>query len=110
MVNNQPRETTPGQARTDLEGWEGKTEEVENLEEKKKKGKGNRPPHGYMVCCFQSIFPRYLVWGPTAILEEQRAGTVLPTFYREENWEKVPTAVPGHSGYSVNSFIDSMCY
>lgn len=68
MVNNQPPETTPRQARTDLEGWEGKTEEVENLGEKK--SKGNRPLHGYMVCCFQSIFPRYLVLGPTAILEE----------------------------------------
>ena len=68
MVNNQPRETTPRQARTDLEGWEGKTEEVENLG--KKKSKGNRPLHVYMVCCFQSIFPRYLVLGPTAILEE----------------------------------------
>ena len=35
-----------------------------------KKSKGNRPLHGYIVCFFQSIFPRYLVLSPTAILEE----------------------------------------
>lgn len=31
MMNNQPHEATPRQTRTDLEAWEGKTEEVENL-------------------------------------------------------------------------------
>ena len=31
MVNNQPHEATPRQTHTDLEGWEKKREEVENL-------------------------------------------------------------------------------
>lgn len=108
-MNNQPRETTPGQARTDLEGWEGKTEEVENLEEKKKKAKVTGL---YMVIWFAAskVFSHVILFGVPRQSWRNRAGTVSPTFYREENWEKVPTAVPGHSGYSVNSFIDSMCY
>ena len=62
MVNNQPRETTPGQARTDLEGWEGKTEEVENLEEKKKMAKVTGL---YMVIWFAAskVFSHVILFG-----------------------------------------------
>lgn len=62
MVNNQPRETTPRQARTDLEGWEGKTEEVENLGGKKAKVTGL-----YMVIWFAAskVFSHVILfWVP----------------------------------------------